>query len=189
MYFKRVMNKVEPKNCEYCRYATLNNYNFQKHLNTKKHKRNSMCVENLHTYYLTDNDEYVAMDLSKIIIVNWDGDNDILEDMMINENKLRDDGINRNCMWVEKIKEKTNWTKGSNIYFINKSITEGQFLSHIKDEDVGFYFINEYGILMVRKYHDTKGYDFSCYVECDCVYNDKVRYELELEECCGCIMK
>jgi hypothetical protein len=189
-------SKVMKYNCECCGYATQNKSNFQRHTKTKKHQRNiGLCVENLHEHYSTSDDcqdaEYFEpKEIARMVFVSWDGDNDRLQEMMDNEEHPVNDDVKRNCMWVKKLKEKANWNRGETIYFYNKSIAEGLIMTHIKDYCLGTYFINEDGLLMVRKCDDVTGEcDLSCYVECDCVYNDNVRHELELEENGGYIMK
>ena len=183
-------------NCECCGYATQNKSNFQRHTRTKKHQRNiGLCVENLHEHYSTsdncqDAEYFKDEEIARMVFVTWDGDIDILQEMMNSEEHPVNDGVKRNCMWVEKLKEKANWKRGDTINFYNKSMAEGLFMTHIKDYCLGFYFINEDGLLMVRKCDDVTGQrDMSCYVECDCLYNDNVRYELEVEENGGFIMK
>jgi hypothetical protein len=189
-------SKVMKYNCECCGYATQNKSNFQRHNKTKKHQRNiGLCVENLHECYSTSDDcqdaEYFEPEeIARMVFVNWDGGNDRLQEMMDSEEHPVNDDVKRNCMWVEKLKEKANWKRGETINFYNKSISEGLIMTHIKDYCLGLYFIDEDGLLMVRKCDDVTGErDMSCYVVCDCVYNDNVRYELELEANGGYIIK
>lgn len=203
-------------NCECCGYATQNKSNFQRHTRTKKHQRNiGLCVENLHEHYSTSDDcqdaEYFKdEEIARMVFVTWDGDIDILQEMMDSEEHPVNDGVKRNCMWVEKLKEKANWKRGDTINFYNKSMAEGLFISYIHDTDGGFCdVINEDGFLMVqndeklRKWRlswdnsnrytqeekDRLRGDADTLEECDCLYNDNVRYELEVEENGGFIMK
>ena len=51
------------------------------------------------------------------------------------------------------------------------------------------FYINEQGMLMARKYDTVnktdvryKRYVMSSYEECDCVYNDRIIHEIELEK-------
>ena len=183
-------------NCECCGYATQNKSNFQRHTRTKKHQRNiGLCVENLHEHYSTRDDcqdaEYFKdEEISRMVFVTWNGYDDRLQEMMDIEEQPVNEGVKRNCMWVEKLKEKAKWKRGDTIYFYNKSKAEGLFMIHIKNYCLGLYFINEDGLLMVRNFDDVTGYrDMSYFVECDCVYNDNVRYELEVEDNGGFIMK
>jgi hypothetical protein len=210
-------SKVMKYNCECCGYATQNKSNFQRHTKTKKHQRNiGLCVENLHEHYSTSDDcqdaEYFEPEeIARMVFVNWDGDNDRLQEMMDSEEQPVNDGVKRNCMWVEKLKEKANWKRGETINFYNKSMVEGIFISYIHDTDGGFCdVINEDGFLMVQNedklcrwrladLDKTGRYtqeeknklleDLDILEECDCVYNDNVRYELELEANGGYLMK
>ena len=121
-------SKVMKYNCECCGYATQNKSNFQRHTKTKKHQRNiGLCVENLHEHYSTSDDcqdaeYYEPEEIARMVFVSWDGDNDRLQEMMDSEEHPVNDDVKRNCMWVEKLKEKAkNRTKR---FWVNDGIKE-----------------------------------------------------------------
>lgn len=187
-------------NCECCGYATQNKSNFQRHTRTKKHQRNiGLCVENLHECFKAEQAEEWFEDPVNTVVVSWDIDNKLLDEMMEEEEEVMDIDTKKNCMWVEQVKKQANWERGKRININLKSNCEGCFYVFIVNDDdyTNYQYISEDGLLMtktlenLRKWRTCKDMkeEFDTYVECDCVYNDNVRYELEVEENGGFIMK
>lgn len=154
----------------------------------------SISIYTLHNHFSTTNcdciDEWYDQIINNIVIVSWDDSNKILDEMMLYEYIIRNDGIKRNCEWVEKVKEKAKWERGNVIYINNEHGGENIYLIIVdKEKHVPMFYINEEGILMARKYDTTnkndvryKRYDMSLYEECDCVYNERITHEMELEK-------
>lgn len=210
---KRTMtSKVMKFNCECCGYATQNKSNFQRHLKTRKHQRNiGLCVENIHLqecYKAEKGDEYWE-DPENTIVVEWDYDNKLVDELMDEEYKVMELDTKKNCMWIEQVKKQANWERGQRINIGLKQNCDGCFFVFIgNDDDEGddwkcsnYQYISEEGLFMTktmesfRKFYDkiiTREEwinEREIYYEVNCMYNDNVRYELELEENGGYVMK
>lgn len=204
---KRIMtSKVMKFNCECCGYATQNKSNFQRHLKTKKHQRNiGLCVENLHECFKAEQGDDWFEDPENTIVVSWNINNKLVDEMMEEEYEVMNIDTKKNCMWIEQVKKQTNWQRGKRINISLKQNCDGCFFVFIGndggDDDnwqhINYQYISEDGLLMTKTLENLRKWitcnimreEFDTYVECDCVYNDNVRYELELEASGGFIMK
>lgn len=152
-------------------------------------------TEKLQKYYTTRH--YTEEDLEhniqyEYLEISWNINNVLLTIAMdIEFNNEFDNGVKRNCMWIEEIKKHMNWKFGDLIdiepyTFNDDNGTFSIMLTKIDDEDPShsYIYINEDGILMIRDKEIDWGFE-----EYDCFYNDKIKYELELEENGGYIMK
>jgi hypothetical protein len=199
-------SKVMKFNCECCGYATQNKSNFQRHLKTKKHQRNiGLCVENLHECFKAKQGDEVWEDPENTVVVEWDIDNKLLDEMMDEEYNVMDIDTKRNCMWIKQVKKQANWVRGQRINISLKQNCDGCFLVFINNNEdndndwisINYQYISEDGLLMTKTLENLRKWrtcnymtpELDTYVEADCVYNDNVRYELELEANGGYIMK
>jgi hypothetical protein len=207
-------SKVMKFNCECCGYATQNKSNFQRHLKTKKHQRNSntgLCVENIHLRecYKAEKAEEYWEDPENTIVVGWDYNNEMVDELMEKEYEVMDLDTKGNCMWIEQVKKQSNWERGQRVNIELKKNCDSCFYVFIEngDEDDDEYekddeyngaysnyqYISEDGLFMTktldafRKFYENtitrEEYLKQCviYYEVNCVYNDNVRYQLELK--------
>jgi hypothetical protein len=156
-------------------------------------------VENLHNNYTTE--EYILGETfdtgeTQGMEIRWNENCVLLSLRMAIEigDKLINDGLKRNCMWVEELNKQANWETGKEFSFhldfeedcISFEIEE---IEDDGDINYGCHYINKDGMLMVRnkakldKFLNEKDEnkqqqykaDFKIYEECNCIYNDKVR--------------
>jgi hypothetical protein len=199
-------SKVMKYNCECCGYATQNKSNFQRHTKTKKHQRNiGLCVENLHEFFKVEQAEEWFEDPVNTVVVSWDIDNKLVDEMMEEEYNVMDIDTKKNCMWVEQVKKQANWEWGHRINIRLKENCDGCFFVFIVNDEHGdndwisinYQYISEDGLLMTKTLENLRKWrtckymteELDTYVEVDCMYNDNVRHELELEANGGYIMK
>jgi hypothetical protein len=195
-------SKVMKFNCECCGYATQNKSNFQRHLKTKKHQRNNgLCVENLHECFKAEKGDEYWNDPENTIVVEWDIDNKLVDDMMEDDYNVMDIDTKGNCMWIEEVKKQANWERGQRLNINLKQNCDGCFFVFIVNDGkyhCGWQYISEEGLFMTKPSENLRKWientitreEFDTYyVEVNSVYNDNVRYELEVEENGGYIMK
>ena len=110
----------------------------------------------------------------------WDPYNKELDDIMMLDACMRDEGKYYNHFWVDKLKSAIGWVPGTPIYIRSCCVYKGRFHIMIKKEDNGIYAyeqIDADGYLRLRKYHDRIGY-YSDLEVVDCLYNTTLNKNL-----------
>ena len=143
-----------------------------------------ISVETIHQYIVYDTDGYEDCDEGVLgLSIMWDYENEEIDDLMGNEYhpKL---GQKINLMWIEKIKEMSNWKLGDKLYIFTKCKSDGNFdcwFSKNK-ESVGWsnIIVEKTGYVCVRYFNhytmdedDEDGIKWNLWVRAESVYNDK----------------
>ena len=96
-------------------------------------------LKNLHNHIKYDDDKWVQEEGKKVLMISWDHNNEKVDKLMTAEYKPSfNDKLN--MMWVEKLKEKSEWIKGEKLYAFLKSNSDGYFnVWYSKNkEEIGF---------------------------------------------------
>jgi len=103
----------------------------------------------------------------------WDPYNKELDDIMVADASMRDEGKFYNHFWVDKLKSAIGWVPGNCIYIRSCCMYRGRFHIKIKKQPSNIYayeHIDENGYLRLRKFNERLGYHSELEVV-DCLYN------------------
>ena len=117
---------------------------------------------------------------SNIFYIEWDHYNKQLDDIMMLDAAMRDEGKYYNHFWVNKLKQAIEWVPGTPIYIRACYVYRGRFHIRIKKESNDIYAyeqIDENGYLRLRKYDENRGY-YSELEVVDCLYNTTLKKRL-----------
>ena len=139
-----------------------------------------MSIETIHhnITYDTEGFDKDCMGLS----VLWDDKDETLDDLMNNEHHPKI-GKKMNLMWIEKIKEMSNWKLGEKLYIFTKSNSDYNFNCWFskKQDEFGYFdfIVGKNGYVSVRYFNnyvwdedDKDEIKTSIMLRAESVYND-----------------
>ena len=115
-----------------------------------------------------------------ILYITWDCHNKTLDDIIMLDASMRDEGKYYNHFWVDKLKYIVGWVSGSPIYIRSCFVYRGRFHVKIHNSDNGIYpyeQIDDCGYLRLRKFDEDRGY-YSELEIVDCLYNTLLNKQL-----------
>ena len=132
-----------------------------------------MSEENItiHNVYNYVSFEYIEK--KQMLCIKWDYNNKIINELMINEALMRDEGILYNHCWVNEIKKVSECVKGNRLYLRVNHFYTGMFCVKFKYTTNGLYAyeeLDEDGFLLLRKYNDNNAYHGDL-ERVNCIYN------------------
>ena len=140
-----------------------------------------ISVETIHQHIDYDTTGFEDCDEGVLgVNISWDYEDEKLDDLMENETFPKI-GEKLNLMWIEKLKEMSDWKLGEKLYIFAKSNCDGNFNCWFsKNKSCSNFIVEKNGYVSVGYFNkytmdedDEDGIKFSFMYRAESVYNDK----------------